>query len=621
MSPIRVLPESVANKISAGEVIERPASIVKELIENSLDAGAQRIEIEIRNGGKSLIRVTDDGSGIAADELETAFLRHATSKLETAEDLEAIVSFGFRGEALPSIAAVSRCRAQSGVRDADAGREIRIDGGVVKESAACAPRQGTLIEITDLFFNTPARRKFLRTDSTETGHIVDIVTNMALANPSVHFVLNTPKKQILQAPADESLKDRAAAVLGPETAKDLLEIDGSIEGVRVSGLIGKASIARANRNAQRFFINRRWIKSIGLSFALQEGYYGRLMHGQYPQGILFLDIDPDRVDVNVHPTKQQVRLSNEPAIKSLIMSLVAKRLEQSSRVSMEASNQPPTGENADISKEFTGSDTADDDSTDPPDKQPYATPQRPPRDDWNRSTRPARTFTLSEPTEPFTTSPQNVPLPVSKIEEQPTFVDSDEQVLIRRVLGQLHKTYIVAESDAGLILVDQHAAHERVMYEALQKSMELDKPESQSLLLEEVLELHPRQSEVFEEAMPWLQQIGFELEAFGENSYVIRAVPAVFGDEAPKHILMRFIEEKESGSLKGSMEKHADELAALIACKRRSVKAHDSLSLDAMQTLLQRLTRCQNPHHCPHGRPTWIKQTLYQLEKQFKRVV
>ncbi len=593
MNKIHILSESVANKIAAGEVIERPASIVKELVENSLDAGASRIEIEIRNGGKSLIRVSDNGAGIDAAELETAFLRHATSKLHEADDLNSIQSFGFRGEALPSIAAVSRCRAVSATTDSDSGKELLIHGGAVIESNQCAPRQGTTIEVSDLFFNTPARRKFLRADATETGHILEIVTNMALAYPKVHFSLHSAKRTLLNAQASDSLMERAAAVLGEDVAQHLLEIKGTMDGVSITGLIGKASIARANRNGQRFFINRRWIKSIGFSYAVQEGYYGRLMHGQYPVAILFIEIDPERVDVNVHPTKQQVRISQESALKALLMDIIAKRLADSSQVHIQPDTEdhPPEAET-------------------PFDKpQAWPTPQ------------PTRSFVLSDATPAYNTDPRPLPIPPAFKEEQTRFEAASEDIEIRRVLGQLHKTYIVAESSEGLLLVDQHAAHERVMFESLQHNMEQDAPETQALLLDEVLELHPNQLELFEKSLPWLSQIGFDLENFGESSYVIRGIPALFGDESPAQILKRYIEEKETGAIKGSIEKHTDELAALIACKRKSVKAQDNLNLEAMQVLLQRLTKCKNPHHCPHGRPTWVKYTLYELERQFKRVV
>lgn len=326
MGHIRILPEIIANKIAAGEVIERPASIVKELVENSLDAGAQTVEIVIRHGGKSLIRVSDDGSGMNAEDAELAFQRHATSKIMTEEDLDRILSYGFRGEALPSIAAVSRVKLTTGLKGGTEGTEIVIEGGRSKLSRRAASKSGTVLEVKDLFFNTPARRKFMKSDATEAGHIEQTLAHLALSRLDVHFIYKSQDKLVFELLPGLPLAERAKVLLGAEVADHLLDFEGEDQGVKISGIIGKPHLARANKSGQSFFINQRWVRSFSLSYGLQAAYHGMLMHGQYPVGIVFIVVNPERVDVNVHPTKQEVRLSNESQVKNLIQRAVSTKL-------------------------------------------------------------------------------------------------------------------------------------------------------------------------------------------------------------------------------------------------------------------------------------------------------
>jgi DNA mismatch repair protein MutL len=588
MGKIHVLSEHVANKIAAGEVIERPASIVKELVENSLDAGADRIEIDIKHGGKSLIRVADNGFGMTVEDAQLALQRHATSKIEKAEDLDHIASFGFRGEALPSIAAVSRLTLQTRTADASAGTELAVEGGSLVKAKECPTAAGTVIEVRDLFFNTPARRKFLKQDTTEFGHILDMITCLALANLHVRFVLSSGGKAVLDLVPTRELSVRAAAIFGNDWAGQTLPVQSEVPHAKLSGLIGKPSLASGNRAQQFLFINHRWVKAYGLSYGLQAGYHGLLMQHQFPAAILFLELNPQYVDVNVHPTKQQVRLSHEAVIKSMIEKTVAAALKES----------------GDLAPSFHG-----------------------------KNERPSAAFhgtRFQEPSFGFEErmASHSAPLKVAeavvadvvmqKVDaSQP--LEIGKGIRITRVLGQVHRTYILAETAEGYVVVDQHAAHERVMFEALMKNFESERPASQGLLLEEVLELHPRQVEILKKKLPFLAQLGFEIELFGEKAFVVRGLPAILKDENPVTIIKQFVDEREAGRAQTGLTSAQEDVSAMIACKRKSVKAADPLTLPAMQGLLEQLALCKNPFNCPHGRPSIVKYSLSDLEKQFKR--
>lgn len=597
MGVIQVLSEQLANKIAAGEVIERPSSIVKELMENALDAGAVSIEVEVNHGGRSLIRVADNGCGMSPEDAELAFKRHATSKIKSDKDLEAILSFGFRGEALPSIAAVSRMSLVTRTAAAKNGVSVVVEGGHllgVKESP-CSP--GTVVEVRDLFFNTPARRKFLRTDSTELGHVIDTVSHFALANPSLRLVLKSSGKTVYDLLPVPDAKARAEAVLGLETARHLVPFEESVPGIKISGLAGKPFIAKSNRTGQTFFINRRWVKAAGFSHALHAGYHGLLMHGQFPVAVVFMTLDPDRVDVNVHPTKQEVRISNEAEIKSLLKRAVTQALQK-------------TGDLTPGLKPFREERLSGPASFSPasePGANPYAS-------FYAKPSAPAMEFSVSAPSEVSREIYRSEPMPEALL---PVF--QDKPFGITKILGQIHHTFIVAETEEGLLLVDQHAAHERVMFEVLLKNFETGQAAKQALLMDEVLELHPRQVEILKNALPVLTKIGFEIEEFGEKAFVVRSFPAILGQENPLGFLQTFVEEREDGSMDTKLEQHQETIAALMACKRRSVKAHDPLTMIQMQALMERLALCENPFSCPHGRPAFFKKTFGELERQFKR--
>ncbi len=581
MGVIHVLPESIANKIAAGEIVDRPASIVKELVENALDAQAKTIEVRIRNGGKSLISIADDGFGMSTEDASLAFERHATSKIAQLEDLLSIASFGFRGEALPSIAAVSRTTLATGQGPSRPGTLLQLDGGAQIAQREIAPRAGTLIEVRDLFFNTPARRKFIKSDQTESGHIVETLSNLALARPDVRFALFSGQTLLIDAPAGQDLFARAKTLYGEEAASHLLELSHAPGAIQIRGVIGKPQLSRATRAHQSFFVNGRWVRSPALSYALQEGFQGLLMHGRFPVAFLFIDVDPEQVDVNVHPTKQQVKLSNEADVKALVIASVRARLRR----------EP------DLAPQIVAGLS-----------QPAAS--------WNL--KPAPEFSnvpaLFQARENASLVAAREPLPLAA----PVAIREGLEFI--RILGQVQRTFILAETRDGYAVIDQHAAHERVMFETLLAQLRSGRIERQPLLIDAILEAIPRQQTLLASSLPWLCEAGFEIELFGEGACIIRAVPAALGDVDPVGFLRDYLDEKEAGAGSIGMDRHVSELAALIACKRRSVKANEALGSDAMRALLERLSRCENPFNCPHGRPTVVTHSIADLERVFKRV-
>ena len=625
MNKIHILSERVANKIAAGEVVERPASIVKELLENSLDAGATSIEVTVNHGGKSLIRIADNGSGMSPHDAELAFKRHATSKIKSDEDLSHIASFGFRGEALPSISAVSRMTLVTRPHDAETGTEIWMVGGALAKAKETSASLGTVVEVRDLFFNTPARRKFLKQDSTEFGHIHEVLAAAALANPKVHFVFKNQEKTIwdlapcVSAPAarqsissepaaqpvDPNYRERIKAVLGADWGDMLIPVEAQIPHVKVSGFITKPEFARGNRLTQYIYVNQRWVKSFAVSYAIEGGYHGFLMHGRYPAVVLFVDVHPEYVDVNVHPTKQQVRLSGEASIKSMIQSAIADALRKAPDLSPTLVDRVPSPESR------VPSETTDTPGVD----------RGHPRG-WDRSAEPQTDFS-DTPISQWETALKETAATFSGAREPELEVwkpiGKGDRPVITKVLGQVHGTFILAETEEGYVVIDQHAAHEKIQFESLRQNLEKSNPVSQRLLIEEMFDLTPRHFAVYEEHENFLRKIGFDIELFGERTLVIRAVPQAFRDENPKQVLTTYFEQKETGEAGVRLENFQADLAAMLACKTKSVKAHDSLNMEEMRRLTDELMRCDQPFHCPHGRPSMLKYSFAELERQFKR--
>ena len=588
--PIKVLPPELASKIAAGEVVERPASVVKELVENSLDAGSSQITVEIQGGGIQQIRITDDGHGIPHGQVELAFQRHATSKLDNQEQLEAMSTLGFRGEALPSIAAVSNLTLTTRPPEADAGHTVRLDWGTFTHSGAQGGAAGTSITVSDLFGNLPARRKFLKTNSTEASRVQELVSRYALAYPQTRFQLTVDGKQQLMTSGSGNPKDALAAVYGVSVAEQMLEVHGEDEesGYSVEGFISPPSLNRANRTHMTFFVNRRWIQSRMLSFSLEEAYHGLLPERRYPLASLNLDIPYSQVDVNSHPSKREVRFHQEGKAFSTLQRAVRAVLVADSPV---------------------------------PQMRPPSTPFAP-------ATAPSF-FPTASFGGPSRGGQDNGPYRRgSGATPYPSQTGSGEQFMPRpgapalKVVGQLKLTYIVAEGSEGMFLVDQHAAHERVLFDGLRQGSEDQQSEAEPLsqpLLEPVtVELSAAQVDVLKEHGQFLENYGFAVEDFGDKSYLLRAVPGILTSKAQGDPGKALVDVLDMVAFEGLLRQQEDVLAASIAC-HGAIRAGKSLTEAEMSALLEQLEAADNPHTCPHGRPTMIHFSQYHMEREFGR--
>ncbi|MBI4200068.1 MAG: DNA mismatch repair endonuclease MutL [Chloroflexi bacterium] len=571
--PIRILDPAVAAQIAAGEVVERPASAVKELVENSLDAGATRVTVEVQGGGLDVIRVADDGEGIPALDMALAFERHATSKIVQASDLHGIATLGFRGEALPSIAAVARVSLTSRVRDAQQGAAIRLRWGVVEAQGPAGCPSGTVVTVEGLFENVPARRKFLRSATAETSRVRHLVEQFALAFPHVRFQLLQDGRESFRTQGDGSLLTALAQVYGAEVVEHLLEVRGDQqEGGRTWGYVSAPQYHRANRGAINFYLNRRWVQSRLLLQAVDESYRGFLMEGRHPLAALHLEVPPEEVDINVHPTKREVRFRHEGPVFTLVLRAVRETLVARSPV-------------------------------------PVVTPE----------------------VASFSALPQQVPAgfpPAGDAAPPGLRTDRREQkegsggslipraqVQGLRVLGQASGTYIVAEGPGGVYLIDQHAAHERVLFEEVGARASQRHPDAQGLLAPVTVELEPSQVETLDTWKELLAQYGFEGEPFGGRTYLLRSVPASRKDTSPQALLTVALDMLSRA--RGPSEA-GDSLAASIAC-HRAVRAGDPLTQDEMAALVRRLEQAAAPHSCPHGRPTAVHLSDSRLEREFGR--
>ena len=571
--PIRVLAPDVAAKIAAGEVVERPSSVVKELVENSLDAGASQITVEVNGGGIELITVTDNGCGITADEVDLAFHRHATSKITNASELESINSLGFRGEALPSIASVARVTLVSRPHDVPAGREVHLKWGKVVKSGPRGCPPGTSVSVQGIFENLPARRKFLKSPSGERARISDLVSRYALAFPEIQFRLVVDGRSSLTSPGNGSLADALGTVYGTVTARDMLEVfwEGPEGGYRVTGFISAPSLNRANRSYITFLLNHRWIQSPLLSFALSETYHGFLPEKRHPLAVLNITVPLADVDVNVHPAKREVRFRQEDRVFSALQRAVRASLIATSPVpEIRLAGEPP---NAEVS----GST-----ATMLPQFSPDANRQRALHSEYSPMV--------------AATAPM-------------------EAIPALRILGQARETYLVAEGPDGLYLIDQHAAHERVLFEKVSKGVSESNPQPQAILEPVAVELSPGQEELVQANMTLLERYGFMIEPFGERTYLLRSLPSVAKDTSPGKALLEVL---DLMAYEGLLKEREEALAASIAC-HSAVRAGMVLSQHEMQELVRQLETCDNPHTCPHGRPTMIRLSSHHLEREFGR--
>jgi DNA mismatch repair protein MutL len=599
MGRIKVLSQILANKIAAGEVIERPASVVKELVENSLDAGAKTIAVKIGHGGRSLISVIDDGCGMDGEDARACLLRHATSKINAIEDLERIESLGFRGEALASIAAVSRLTLITRPPDAASGTAVKATGGAVEEVQERAAAPGTSIEVADLFFNTPARKKFLKSEGAEYAAIAEVFDTTALAHPEVSFSLYKSGAQAAAYPACTTLTGRIAQIYSEDFKEHLHAVSGDHPEVTISGCIGTPDNTRVNRSGQKFFINSRPIRAIGLSLALERAYDEFRERDRFPVAILFFNIDPSAIDVNIHPAKREVRMLNERFIQDLLLRTVRKTFAEKGLVAAPA---------------------------------PGATQSFPYRETAYPEESPRLSFAeIREAAARWKTSPhmeaEDLPEPAPawdkpdadaagrKLIEEPGYVPFG----IRQVLGQLHNAYIIAETDGGLMLVDQHAAHERIIYEEILTAFKEQPSSVQRLLFPLTLHLDLKEKSVMEDCLKEFQAIGFGITSLGGGTFSVDAVPAFFTGEDAGRVLKDVLHELMEETLRQSREKREEIIAAAIACKTRTVKAGARLDEAEMLHLIRRLGRAENPCTCPHGRPTMFTVTVPEIEKRFKR--
>jgi DNA mismatch repair protein MutL len=570
---IKVLSPQVAAKIAAGEVVERPASVVKELLENAIDAGSTQISVETKGGGLESIRITDDGSGIASDEVETAFGRYATSKITSVEDLNQITTLGFRGEALASIAAVAQVDIITSVIDRTVGDAVSVkDSQVVKHSAQ-ARAHGTTINVRSLFQNVPARLKFLKSTATENSHIALVVSQYALAYPEVRFALNIDERSIFQTSGSGQLMDVIIAVYGLDTAQRMLAVSGGEVGwqageavpITVAGMVGSPIVNKAGRDSLVFFVNRRLIGSRLLTRAVEEAYSGMLMQGRHPVAIINITIPPSEVDVNIHPTKAEVKFQNERAVFTAVQRAVRGALVGSAPVTqIEESSKSYTGQSAAI-----------------------------PQSLWNQPSgqqRSDHTFPAPGGQTPRMTLP------------------------VLRVIGQAAVNYIIAEGPDGLYVIDQHAAHERIMYEQLSAQKANRAIQVQGMLEPYSFEVTPRQDEVLQSGAADLADFGFTIEHFGERSYLVRAIPAVLKDGDWLETLREILDGQQQKTAD-----RADDIIKSLAC-HSAVRAGKILTDDEMRELIRQLEQCNLPNTCPHGRPTMLQLTIGQMEKEFGRV-
>ncbi len=589
MSFISILPDQVANQIAAGEVIERPAGVVKELLENSLDAGAGRVEVAFRHGGRSYMRVEDDGRGMGRDDALLALERHATSKIREARDLDVIASFGFRGEALPSIASVSRFLLRTRAEGDASGTEIAINAGRIVHVRECGMPPGTRIEVSHLFNSVPARRKFLKTDPTEAGHIVHCVRLYALAHPDKAFTLVENGRAHFQSPPCERLGDRIGEIFGEKRLADLLEVEAADGDLRLRGFIGKPGVGRTTRHETLAFVNRRPVESRTLTYALLESYHASLEKGRYPPAFLFLDIPPAAVDVNVHPAKREIRFREEGRVRRFVINAVLRCLEGA---------KPAAGPAPEPAR------TVSPGSPEAPGSLAPAAGTPAPRPVARSRPRPVASETAPSSRSPAASAPDD---------EEP----ADGSGLDWRFLGLAHGRLAVFETDAGLVLLDRRAAHERIAYEDILEQYERGSVPVQSLLFPVPLEVDALEAGLIDEHGAFMRGNGFELAPFGRNFFRIESVPAWLEPEAVEGFLRDLIGLMKEDNIPGDRSLARERLARLAAS--RAVRVSDRTGEKEVRRLAERLLACEQPLTNPRGRPTLIEIGHGELEKRFGR--
>jgi len=614
MGQIRLLSETVASQVAAGEVVERPASVVKELIENSIDAGARKIDVMIRRGGISLVRVIDDGCGMDRDDALLSLERHATSKIRTATDLQAVSTLGFRGEALPSIASVSRFRLTTREAHAVAGTEIIVNGGKLDVVRDGGEAPGTQVEVRSLFYNLPARRKFLRSENTESRNIEHQIHLQAIGHPQIGFSLLRDDRMLFQLPAAATLSDRIRDLFGVELLQRLVAVmsTGSSK-IRISGFIGQAGLSRQSRTQQLVFVNGRAIESSLITAAIREGYHTALMKGQYPVTFFFLEIDPASVDVNVHPAKREVRFRDPTGVREAIVQCIQQILEAGRAAWQEKFRAP-------VSVPTVAGKTAPDLRLRPEEFAPEESHRELPH------LGPAVGTTASVSS---AASGMEIVGQPRKLSGLPASDSASEALAVQQqagtaaqqqfqIIGVLSKLYVLMENADGLVLVDQHAAHERILFEELRRRMEEQGVPTQKLLLPQTFDVPPRDADWIERNLSILQRMGIGIESFGPGTFKIDSLPSFLDVSDPAQFIRKVIDDLKSASNTASAMRLGEEMIAKSVC-RHAVKANDPLRYPEVEKLIRDLLDCDLPYCCPHGRPTMIQISLTELEKKFGR--
>ena len=587
MNRIRILTEAVANKIAAGEVVERPASACKELIENSIDAGGAHIRIDVHGGGRTLIRVTDNGCGMSRDDALLCFERHATSKIKTAVDIEEIRTLGFRGEAIPSLAAVSRFRLLTREPDALEGTEIEADGGKIRSVRAAGCPAGTQIEMRQLFFNVPARKKFLKSEQTELARIHQLGILYALAHPRIQFSLRHHERVLLEAPPAEKLRERVRSLFGGEILSQLVPVEHEGHGIRVVGLTAKPGFVRSNRREVHFFVNQRPVESRAVYYGLLEGYHNALMKGKFPVTLLFVEIDPAGVDVNIHPAKREVRFRDEASVQAGVAQAVREALGKGEGRPVAVSAGTPILM---------------------PDRSYVSTGVQ-----EEVLVRESLSLSLDSATRRHgdtATAAQTGPMAALDLGHGTLDIG-----VIHGIVGRL---YILAENRGGLVIIDQHAAHERILYERLLDQLAKKAAPSQKLLAARSVELTPADFQFLKEQIPLLERMGFGVSEFGKNALMVDALPPHLPPENLGSLFRCIADALQDAGRGVNRERFREDVIAKTVC-RAAVKANDPLKIKEAESLLRDLLECRQPYCCPHGRPTMIQITKEELEKKFGR--
>ena len=654
MANIQVLDQITIDKIAAGEVIERPASIVKELVENAIDAGATAVTVEIKEGGISFIRITDNGCGIPREEIALAFLRHSTSKIRTVDDLTTVASLGFRGEALSSIAAIAQVELITKTKDALLGSRYVIEGGMEKKLEDAGAKDGSTFLIHNIFYNTPARRKFLKTAMTEASHVHELMIRLALSHPEVSFEFITNNQPKLHTSGNGKLKDVIYQLFGREIAMNLLEIDEAFAGIKITGYIGKPLISRGNRNYENYYINGRYVKSNIIAKAIEDAYKDFTMQHKYPFTVLHFVMDGNDLDVNVHPTKMELRFSKQQEVYNFVYQAVKNALSERElipRVEVPEVRKPEV-QQAVTKQESVAITPVRPQSHTQPAKQEEKNLDYFMKKMQERVTsyhnqmsqaevtnihevhrekeqvdriREAVNYNKTSVTIPPVAQKEetNTPVTPQKEKQLDLFEEkllSKESVIEHKIIGQVFDTYWLVEFNEQLYIIDQHAAHERVLYEKTLHGMKERDYTSQYLSPPIILNLSMQEENVLKEHMDTFANIGFEIEAFGEASYAVRAIPDNLFGIAKKELLIEMLDSLVEGIHSSVAPDMIAEKVASMSCKA-AVKGNSKLSAAEVEVLIGELLKLDNPYHCPHGRPTIIAMTKRELEKKFKRIV